>query len=262
MRVDDGERRRQHRRHAVVIGDDDVDAALAGRGDLGDAGRPAVDGHDERDARRLPPPRARRATGRGPHRAGSGRRARRRARSGAGRGSGSPGRSAHRHRSRRRRAPARRDRGPACSRAEDDPGIGQQARDRAGRRAARRTRPSSVVAGGRTAGCQQLGQSRSTGPISVATASGRRRCRDRVREDPAKARFEHGVRMPWAAAPRIYRPVASRVSAGSAADARTAGRGDAAVASVVPALPVDEQRARRRRSTSRSRRRSRSAAPG
>ena len=48
VRVDDREGRRQDRRDAMVVGDDDVDAAGVALGHLGDAGRAAVDGDDQR----------------------------------------------------------------------------------------------------------------------------------------------------------------------------------------------------------------------
>ena len=52
MGVDHGEGGGHDRRHAVVVGDDDVDPAGVGRGDLGDARRAAVDRHDDRAATR------------------------------------------------------------------------------------------------------------------------------------------------------------------------------------------------------------------
>ena len=48
VRVDDREGRREDRRDAMVVGDDDVDAAGVALGHLGDAGRAAVDGDDQR----------------------------------------------------------------------------------------------------------------------------------------------------------------------------------------------------------------------
>ena len=50
VRVDDGERRGEHRRDAMVVGDDHVDPAGVALGHLGHAGRPAVDGDDQRRA--------------------------------------------------------------------------------------------------------------------------------------------------------------------------------------------------------------------
>ena len=46
MGVDDRQRRWQLGRDAVVVGDEDVDPSGHGHGDLGDARRPGVDGHD------------------------------------------------------------------------------------------------------------------------------------------------------------------------------------------------------------------------
>ena len=73
LRVDEGDGRGQHLGQVVVVGDDHVDPAARGRGDLRDARGPGVDGHDQRD----PPSRGRRldrgqSRGRGPPRAGDG----------------------------------------------------------------------------------------------------------------------------------------------------------------------------------------------
>ena len=56
-----------------MVGDDDVDARGRRGGDLGDARRPGVDGHDQRDALRAPRPRPPPSTARGPPRAATGR---------------------------------------------------------------------------------------------------------------------------------------------------------------------------------------------
>ena len=85
----------------------------------------------------------------------------------------------------------------------------------------------------------------------------------RLAKDPAEARFDHDVRMPREAAPRIYRPGARRAPQDAVRRTRgAAGRGQPAVPAVVPEMPVDERAATPRRSTSRSRDDPDRAAPG
>ena len=87
VRVDEGQRRRQDRGDAVMVGDDDVEPARDRGRDLDDAGRTAIHGDDDRRAGRLRRVERRHATVRGPRRAGSGHRARPPRRTGAGPGS-------------------------------------------------------------------------------------------------------------------------------------------------------------------------------
>ena len=112
-----------------------------GVGDLGDAGGPRVDGHDQADpalhgARRPPP-----ATGRGPRRDGSARTGPRRGRTGAGRGRGWPDPS----RPSASKSPKTMTRSPPVAGARQSvdgrSSIRQQAWVMEARRAARRTRP-------------------------------------------------------------------------------------------------------------------------
>ena len=127
MRIDHREGRRQHRRDAVVVRDDDVQAARVGGGDLGDARRAAVHGDDDARTRSRPPPRPPPATGRGPRRAGSGHTARRPRRTDGARGSGSSGRSGRPRRSRRRRGPARHASGHSVRRSSRRSASGSRA---------------------------------------------------------------------------------------------------------------------------------------
>ena len=74
MRVDQRHRGGRDRRHVMMVGDDDVDAARRREGDLGDAARAGVDGDDQaavlrRWRGRWPPPRGRGPPPRAPARA-------------------------------------------------------------------------------------------------------------------------------------------------------------------------------------------------
>ncbi len=67
---------------------------------------------------------------------------------------------------------------------------------------------------------------------------------DRGRQDPTEARLYHVVRMPWAAAPRLYRRGPPPRSGGRASRSGRTRRGDAAVSTVLPEVPVHDDRAR------------------
>ena len=224
------------------------------RGDLGDARRAAVDRDDHASRRPPRPRRAPPATGRGPRRAGSARTGstatpkRRRARVMIA-SPVSPSAS---------KSPKTRTRSPR-SRARAQPGAGAGRRRAAARGSwrpssgsrepGRRGRRRSTTPRGREQARQPRSRCRAPRPPSTAAGGGRHG----VREGPAEAGFDHGVRMPCEAAPRIYRPGASaglRTPCAGPAGLRVVGQ--PAVPAVVPELPVDEQRARRRRSTSRS----------
>jgi hypothetical protein len=252
VRVHQRERRWRVGRHAVVVGDDDVDATLGGGGDLVPAAAPAVDGDDERDA--------------GRHR-GLDRREREAV---------SLVQAARDVRLHRQAEPAE---GEHQDREAVEPIGVEVAEDhhplatRAGRRQARdqpvgvRQEPRVVepVERLREPGVQvayvadAAADEHRGHPLGDAAApGGLGQLRGRVnglREAPAEARFQHGLRMPRGAAPRRIR---------SAAPIRTPRDAHAARASRRPGRAADRPRrtsrpaaAPRRRSTSRSRTRCR-----
>ena len=203
---------------------------------------------------RRPRRRPRPATGRGPRRAGSARTA--------------PRRRPKRRSARTRMArpgqavgvevaedqdPLRPDREPAADACEQEPGVRQQRRvveavervREPGRQVVRRSRRRAAASSP---------ANRAERPRSAAAAMVAGVGTDVGREGPAEAGFDHVVRMPRAAAPRLSGQ-ASAVR--QDAERRTRGaarRGEATVPAVLPELPVDEQRCAPRRSTSRCRR--------
>ena len=109
--IDDRRGRRQDRRNAVMVGDQDVDPTLHRDRDLVPAARPAVDGDDDARTGGGRRRRSPRATDRGPRAGGPGRTAAPRRRAGGVRGRGSQARSGRPRRSLRTRPRVRAARG-------------------------------------------------------------------------------------------------------------------------------------------------------
>ena len=241
MRVDDGDRVGQDGRDAVMVGDDDVDPARARGGDLGDAGGAAVDRDDQRGAarrpRRRPPP----ATVRGPRRGGSARTAstvtpKRRSASVMIASPVSPSASKSPKTMTRSRRVAR---GPDPG--EEDVRIGQAAPGHAGPPADRRTRRSGRRGSTTPRAAQQRRKPCRDAEIRRPRGDGVGRPGDGW-EGPAEARFDHGS----GCHAGLHHGSTGRVRLGPQdAVRRTRGLrvvGDPAVASVVPEVPVDQQR--------------------